>query len=446
MRKKSIVILSAISLIVTLVVAILGYLVIQRKSLAKKEDLSTETGENEVYKVAIEESEESKLDSIKAKEMNKNQDGVTVQQGNIVVYMDTKLKLDPSVASFNPGVANYRTEYGIGETVVIKVYFDKEISSVSDETLLCLRFGTGNERAIKYAEKKGSELTFKYTIQRGDNGELKLENLSGTVNDVDGNSIRLGLSSDNVQYQDSRLIIANTSIAKREYDSYYMLDKNNRIHTEITYYQWVYIKEGDTLIKLTNENIEKHIGIVVGKYAPKGTIANCTVEYTESNETHISYYYDFADGDNGTFFSNVFCLTNIAGTYVEGEMGYNNAEEHNHLIYPGPEIITLNTPYAVSATVDLIDTNNATVGYSSQNRYLKAGKKIRIGILYNESVYKNDKTQLEKNVAYINITFKNRKTQATADKQAKLVEWNNDSKYLVYEYVIQDGDRNRRSK
>lgn len=160
MRKKSIVILSAISLIVTLVVSILGYLVIQRKSLAKKEDLSTETGENEVYKVAIEESEESKLDSMRIKEMNKNQSGVTVQQGNIVVYMDTTLGIDSSIA-------NYRTKYGIGEKVKVKVQFSKVIAETTGVELW-LKFGNGQERKATFEgvpSGGSSVMIFSYIIQ-----------------------------------------------------------------------------------------------------------------------------------------------------------------------------------------------------------------------------------------------------------------------------------------
>lgn len=67
--------------------------------------------------------------------------------------------------------------------------------------------------------------------------------------------------------------------------------------------------------------------------------------------------------------------------------------------------------------------------------------------MYNESVYKdNNKSALKKEAAYINITFKNMATNQTADKQAKLVEWNGDNTYLVYEYVVQDGDRNRKCR
>ena len=160
MRKKSIVILSAISLIVTLVVSILGYLVIQRKSLAKKEDLSTETGENEVYKVAIEENEESKLNSMKIKEMNKNRSGVTVQPGNIVVSMDTTLGIDQSIA-------NYRTIYGIDEKVKIKVQFSKELVDINNVELW-LKFGESEERRATcegLLNGRSSVVTFSYTIQ-----------------------------------------------------------------------------------------------------------------------------------------------------------------------------------------------------------------------------------------------------------------------------------------
>lgn len=113
----------------------------------------------------------------------------------------------------------------------------------------------------------------------------------------------------------------------------------------------------------------------------------------------------------------------------------------------GPEISTLNTPYAISATVDIGDANNAPEGYIGQKRYLKAGKKIRIHITYNEPVYKDkNKAQLEEGKAYITITFRNRISNATEDKQAKLVEWNNNNTRLTYEYVIQDGDRNWKLK
>ena len=268
---------------------------------------------------------------------------------------------------------------------------------------------------------------------------------------MDDNSIRIGLSqSGSIQYQDSKTIIANTSIAQRiNFESYYMSEPSNQIHTEITYNQWVYIKDGNTLRKLTNENMKEYINIQIGPggnmLQGKGTLSNCTVEYTESNETRISYYYNIVDGDNGNFWSNIYCLTNIAGNYVEGE--YDSDGNHKHWLFCGPEISTLSTPYAISATVDIGDTNNAPEGYTWQQRYLKAGKKIRIGILYNEPVYKDkNKAQLEKEAAYITITFRNTSSNATSDKQAKLVEWNNNNTYLVYEYVIQDGDRNCRLK
>lgn len=260
MKKRGIVILSAISLIVTLIVAILGYLVIQRRSFVKKENLSTEAGEKEVYKVAIEENEESKLNSLKAKEMNKNQNGVTIQQGNIVVYVDTALKIDSSIA-------NYRTQYGIGETIVIKVYFDKEISSAGDEPSLYLKFGTGTERKVRYNNANGSELIFKYTIQEGDNGELKLTNLSGTVSDTDGNSIKIGLSlSGNVQYQDSSPIIAvgkkNKVIYSKERIEEGDEDSDNNVTSnkmgiKMQFNCKLYKKEDNLIKEVTLEDIKK---------------------------------------------------------------------------------------------------------------------------------------------------------------------------------------------
>lgn len=170
----------------------------------------------------------------------------------------------------------------------------------------------------------------------------------------------------------------------------------------------------------------------------KGTFSDIQVSEIDG-KTKVEYIYNIKEGDNGVFYTGIGAICDIAGNIFDKDWGYENTFT-----------TTNKTPYAVSATVDIktkkegTTEDNALTGRDPNSRYLRAGKIIRIGIWYNEPVYKdNKKATLEKGTAYVTITFKNNKTYEEADKQAKLVEWSDDYKYLVYEYEIQDGDRRR---
>ena len=432
MRKKSIVILSAISLIVTLVVSILGYLVIQRKSLAKKEDLSTETGENEVYKVAIEENEESKLNSMKIKEMNKNQSGVTIQQGNIVVHVDTTLKIDPSIAY-------YRTRYGIGEIVNIKVYFDKEIKEVKGDTFLALQFGSGNEKIVNDVVIDGSSLSFNYEIKEGDEGKLQLKNLSGTVSDFDGNSINIGLSlSGNVTYQDTTQIIADTTGKRMIMWLNSSRNNRNRIDVSVNYSN-VYKKENGTIKRLDQTDKYK-ISKVGFQDQISGKIFEGKGEYINFNDDGITITreYYIGEGDNGIIgnANDYMDYCDIAGNSI---VGYSlNRDIEDSYVFK-----TTQTPYVKSAKVEVIDENNEDIGSKKDIEsgnvawYLKEGKKIRVTVEYNENVYSKNGRKLKD--GSVEITFINKSEQNVGGKkEAQFVSVN--GKEVIYEYTIKEED------
>lgn len=270
MKKRNLIIAgSSIITIMVIALAILGYSmtqgnIVSEKEIAKEsEPYSEENVDNEICYVKVEENEESKLNSIKAKEMAKSSAGVTIQQGNIVVSVNKNFTVDEAI--LNEYNKHYRTEYGIGETIVVKVYFDKEIKTVNNASLY-LKFGNGAERKATTIGINGSELIFNYTIAKDDNGELKLTNLSGEVIDYDDNSIRIGLSqSGSIQYQDSSVIIAKTARAQRtQFASYFMGTSNEQIHVEMTYNEYVYVKTtNNKLIKLTNDNMKDYIHIKI---------------------------------------------------------------------------------------------------------------------------------------------------------------------------------------
>lgn len=466
MKKRNLIIAgSSIIAIMVIALAILGYSMTQNnivgeKEIAKEsEPYSEENVDNEICYVTVEENEESKLNSIKAKEMAKSSAGVTIQQGNIVVSMDTNLTIDSSIA-------NYRTKYGIGETVVVKVYFDKEIreeteatedkeatSGISKDTCLWLRFGTGTERKVIPSGYSGSVITFKYKIQEGDNGELKLTNLSGEVTDKDNNSIIIGLSqSGSIQYQDTSKIIADTIRSKAKFSKFNVEDHDDKMEINIRFEEEIYKIVDGKITKIDQEDFKK-IGKVIFQitkedgvliyYDGKGTYSGMgDAASPGDNETIIEGTYTLGTGDRGlaTYTENYKDYCDIAGNAINGHEWDGSSYGSVFSDVQGTQ-----TPYAISATVDIINEDNAPKGYRDQDRYLKAGKKIRIGILYNEKVYKDDKqNDLEKNAGHIIITFENQSTNpwSKADKEVPLVEWShqNTGTYCVYEYVIKEED------
>ena len=81
--------------------------------------------------------------------------------------------------------------YSAGQEVVIVVNFSESITAETMPTLK-IKFGTGSERSITSGVLSGSKITYKYTIQSGDVGQLLSSSLSGgNVKDAAGNDADL---------------------------------------------------------------------------------------------------------------------------------------------------------------------------------------------------------------------------------------------------------------
>lgn len=93
---------------------------------------------------------------------------------------------------FSPASGTYKT----GQTVKIRVYFDKNITGTTVPTLK-IKFGDSKERSVtngtihndNYTWTYGHYIEYSYNIQSGDNGQLATVSLTGgAIKDTDGNS------------------------------------------------------------------------------------------------------------------------------------------------------------------------------------------------------------------------------------------------------------------
>lgn len=92
---------------------------------------------------------------------------------------------------FSPASGTYKT----GQTVKIRVYFDKNITGTTVPTLK-IKFGDSKERSVtngtihndNYTWTYGHYIEYSYNIQSGDNGQLATVSLTGgAIKDTDGN-------------------------------------------------------------------------------------------------------------------------------------------------------------------------------------------------------------------------------------------------------------------
>lgn len=377
MRKKNLIIVSS-AILTIILIAIQWYYITKHNENTQISATNIEqynensNSVNETYTVAVEENEESKKMAIKLKEMTQYNGGVTVQQGNIIVSMNTDLKIDSNIA-------NYRTYYGIGEQVRVQIQFDKVIKSVSNQVLY-LKFGSGTEKQVTYNNISGSVITFVYNIQEGDNGELKLTNLSGTVTDTDDNSIAIGLSQSNaIVYQGTSNIIADTLVP--EFNMGATIEDNTKIRITYALSGEIYIKKDNKITKasdLTEEDWKKNVyGRVQEKtntdkyYDAKGTFESFSTNEEEGIK-QITFDYNIAKGDNGNFacFLNNCC--DLAGNNIAGNRW-------------ATEVITETTPLPIKAWVDLSDTSQYRI--VDGKYYLKANSQIKVGVQFNDIVY-----------------------------------------------------------
>lgn len=335
---------------------------------------------------------------------------VTIQQGNLIAYVSQKYTLDTSIG-------NYRTNYGIGEKVVLEAQFDKVINNINN-VQLTIKFGTnGAEHVLTptgFVSNSSSVLKFEYVLQENvDNGELDVKALTGSVTDSNNNTIQIGMPTTGVQYSQSSTITADTM--NPNYSTYSIELNGTGVGEEalivLNGNEKLYYKdENNRITTLTASNLKPYVK--VGNYQGKGT----TYDYRVSEDTtSISYRYVIAEGDNGTLFVGDYKVCDIAGNETK-------------TLKPSEETITTKeTPYVKRVTFEDNGIRNADDDF----HYCNAGKVISVTVEYNEDIYGI-------NTANTTNTF----VQLRIGGQPRYAGLANivNSRTLKFSYVVAEGD------
>ena len=364
-----------------------------------------------------------------------NDESVAIQQGNITVFVNTDLAI-------NSSIANYRTQFGKGEKIKINVQFNKVVKNYSN-LQLNLKFGTGVERKAALESSNNGVLTFAYTIQSGDNGELQLMHLSGQVMDNDGNTIEIALAkSDKIIYQNQIIAKTNSPAIQYLYQDTDMGDPIEGIDVYFSYSEYMYYKETmvfgtigpdkfeyeKSIIKPTENNVEfwKYaFDVYVGGYKAKG---NITIENDTQNKIIKLTYLPSEYGDKGQlaikFKRGLLC--DIAGNNV-----IENNMNNGYLFTSTKTIQKSNYQYTPSVT---------SINIQSGKGYRKAGDQIRFLVNFNDDIYKGT------NMEVLDLTeISNRKlvTLSFGEQESKGVaqaEGFSGKNVISYVYTVQNGD------
>lgn len=221
-------------------------------------------------------------------------------------------------------------------TITIIATYSENIYNLSSNTInnitssnaptLKLRFGTSTERTATFQKIEGDKIYYTYNIASGDNGDLTITKLSGTVSDLAGNTLTTSTSLPTVtkyeaEVKDENKV--NVIVADTTKPSYTITasavdkdDNNNDITGNGNYYrkgsiititaktnEYVYKNNNKKLTWFTEENAPI-LSVKFGELIGKGQVKCTDVQYS-GNNTIFTYEYIVADGDNGTLLVNI---------------------------------------------------------------------------------------------------------------------------------------------
>ena len=221
-------------------------------------------------------------------------------------------------------------------TITIIATYSENIYNLSSNTInnitssnaptLKLRFGTSTERTATFQKIEGDKIYYTYNIASGDNGDLTITKLTGTVSDLAGNTLTTSTSLPTVtkyeaEVKDENKV--NVIVADTTKPSYTITasavdkdDNNNDITGNGNYYrkgsiititaktnEYVYKNNNKELTWFTEENAPI-LSVKFGELIGKGQIKCTDVQYLDNN-TIFTYEYIIADGDNGTLLVNI---------------------------------------------------------------------------------------------------------------------------------------------
>ena len=192
----------------------------------------------------------------------------------------------------------------------------------SNAPTLKLKFGNSTERTATFQKVEGDKIYYTYNIRSGDNGDLQITSLSGTVSDLAGNTLTTStslptVSKYEVEIKDENKV--NEIVADTTKPSYTIKasavdkdDNNNDISGNGSYYrkgsiitiivnadETIYNNNNKVLTRFTKENAPI-LNIKFGNEIAK--VARCIdADYGDIDQgPTFTYEYVIADGDNGT--------------------------------------------------------------------------------------------------------------------------------------------------
>lgn len=209
-----------------------------------------------------------------------------------------------------------------------------KINKITDKTTaptLALKFSeSGNAKGeVDFEKVEGSKIYYTYNIASGDNGDLSIVSLSGTVSDIAGNTLTTDANTklEKIKYYEESIaeenevnnITADTTnptftitATAENYD-----DNKNVITGNGSYYRKGTII---TVTAKTSEYVYKNSNKELTRFAENGSdapqlnisfstsgngVGTCTsVEYT-NNQTIFTYTYEVKENDNGTLNLNI---------------------------------------------------------------------------------------------------------------------------------------------
>lgn len=311
--------------------------------------------------------------------------------------------------------------YGLKNQIKIKVDFNEEIYNKAEEKIntmtketaptLKLKFGTGTERTATYNNIEGKTITYIYDIQSGDNGDLSITTISGTVVDIAGNTADNYKLPKLAEYEESiseenkvERITADTtkpniSLSVTGVENNNLAGTNNHykagdiITVTATTNEYIYQKSGDNLDRITKENTPSLQIKFSESGNAKGTIRNASVDYKD-NKTTLTYEYTITSGDNGNItlgyssneYYDIALNENNAGTTSSSSKNVTAdtiAPNTSHLQGTNDNAYIVdngNGTYTVKFTEKLYYLENNRVNELTNSNVVKNGPKLVLGI------------------------------------------------------------------
>lgn len=311
--------------------------------------------------------------------------------------------------------------YGLKNQIKIKVDFNEEIYNKAEEKIntmtketaptLKLKFGTGTERTATYNNIEGKTITYIYDIQSGDNGDLSITTISGTVVDIAGNTAdnyklpKLAEYEENISEENKvERITADTtkpniSLSVTGVENNNLAGTNNHykagdiITVTATTNEYIYQKSGDNLDRITKENTPSLQIKFSESGNAKGTIRNASVDYKD-NKTTLTYEYTITSGDNGNItlgyssnkYYDIALNENNAGTTSSSSKNVTAdtiAPNTSHLQGTNDNAYIVdngNGTYTVKFTEKLYYLENNRVNGLTNSNVVKNGPKLVLGI------------------------------------------------------------------